>query len=372
MIARYTKTGKLYGLLSNRILQGEYRPGQKLPSVRQLAMVHGVSTMTAKLAVGELRDGGLVNIRQGSGSYVVDVSTRVAEKNVLQIGLAYLDCFQKCPGSDTVHPAFMQWLRGTQDHFGHRRAMITPFCYRGHSLSAKDSVVRFAVENGQVDGLIITGGVDPRDADYLNENKIPFVLVDNYLPERDVAIIVIDRVYCFKLLYEHLFNLAHRDILFVIYSADLSLRHCSGNPYVRAARSISEESFSSDQIIIVPNDDAGNLPDLGEYIDLAFEKNPTAIIANDAMMAGRIVAEAASRRIEVPGELSIATIVNEFPDAHHMKFTTTNSFASQREMTRVASNLIERAIMGEDIRGKNIVLMPSLIEGKSTVGVSCP
>ncbi|RZQ60840.1 TetR/AcrR family transcriptional regulator C-terminal domain-containing protein [Amycolatopsis suaedae] len=56
--------------IRGRILAGELRPGDRVPSVRHLARRWGVATATANRAVGALRDEGLVEARVGSGTVV--------------------------------------------------------------------------------------------------------------------------------------------------------------------------------------------------------------------------------------------------------------------------------------------------------------
>ncbi|WP_285779332.1 GntR family transcriptional regulator [Microtetraspora sp. NBRC 13810] len=53
-----------------RILSGELRPGDRVPSIRQIAQRWGVAVATATRAVATLRDDGLVESRVGSGTVV--------------------------------------------------------------------------------------------------------------------------------------------------------------------------------------------------------------------------------------------------------------------------------------------------------------
>lgn len=57
-------------ILGDRIEQGLYRPGDRLPSVRALSQEHGVSLSTVQQAYRELEDGGLVEPRPKSGYFV--------------------------------------------------------------------------------------------------------------------------------------------------------------------------------------------------------------------------------------------------------------------------------------------------------------
>ena len=52
------------------ILSGKIRPGQKLPSIRQLAKEHGVSPTTAQRALDALQREGLISTHCTTGKFV--------------------------------------------------------------------------------------------------------------------------------------------------------------------------------------------------------------------------------------------------------------------------------------------------------------
>ena len=54
------------------IVEGRFRPGAKLPTVRDLAAQYGVSRTTAAKAVARLASEGCITTRYGSGAYVRD------------------------------------------------------------------------------------------------------------------------------------------------------------------------------------------------------------------------------------------------------------------------------------------------------------
>lgn len=63
-----------YGRLANefwrRIASGEWRPGQRLPTVVQMAEMFEVSPATVRSALGVLSSQGLIHARQGRGTFV--------------------------------------------------------------------------------------------------------------------------------------------------------------------------------------------------------------------------------------------------------------------------------------------------------------
>ncbi|GAB3219295.1 hypothetical protein GCM10027447_01820 [Glycomyces halotolerans] len=57
-------------ILRKRILDGSYAPGEKIPSVAQIAEEFDLTPSTANTVVGRLRADGLIVTKHGSGSYV--------------------------------------------------------------------------------------------------------------------------------------------------------------------------------------------------------------------------------------------------------------------------------------------------------------
>ncbi len=61
---------RLYEAIFQHIVEGDFRPGQRLPSEARLAERFGVSRPLVREALARLRDHGLVRSRRGSGSFV--------------------------------------------------------------------------------------------------------------------------------------------------------------------------------------------------------------------------------------------------------------------------------------------------------------
>jgi len=62
--------------LRSRITEGQFAPGSRLPSQRQLMAEYGVALMTVRQVLGMLHDEGLVRSIQGSGVYVADPAAK--------------------------------------------------------------------------------------------------------------------------------------------------------------------------------------------------------------------------------------------------------------------------------------------------------
>lgn len=80
-----------------RILSGAYKPGERLPSVRELAMEAAVNPNTMQKALAELERSGLIYARRTSGRFVADdhmllddLKRKLASKHMEQ----YLDAMR--------------------------------------------------------------------------------------------------------------------------------------------------------------------------------------------------------------------------------------------------------------------------------------
>lgn len=69
-LTREPKYVTIRNLLRDRILGGQYGPGNRLPSESALMSQFAVSRVTVRLALGALREVGLVESRQGKGYFV--------------------------------------------------------------------------------------------------------------------------------------------------------------------------------------------------------------------------------------------------------------------------------------------------------------
>ena len=363
-----TKTGKLQHLLLEKIVRGEYRPGEKLPSVRELAEIHSVSTMTAKLAIGKLRSMGMVSTRQGAGSFVThDPAAVKPPARHLRIGLAYLDSYHTyMQAPEQTHPLFMQWMRGLHDYFARDRATTVPLRYEKHEMCSPSSEIRLAVENSRIDGLIVTGWMEAEEADYLDEMQVPFVLLNHFLPEREVVEVSSDTVAALRLIVRHLVDLGHGDIVLIAYSTGRQIRHWGVGHYVRAAQLADCENFTAENVVVIDNESPRLPLEYEEYIEAALEKHPTAVVAADEVVAARLMIHAGGNGMKVPEDLSVAVFADSMPHLSPMNLTKTNIVELQRELARIAAELVERRLFGECFGSRDVVLMPALSVGDST------
>ncbi|MBM7713090.1 GntR family transcriptional regulator [Siminovitchia sp. FSL H7-0308] len=62
-----------------RIIRGEINPGEKLPSVRDMAVQSGVNPNTIQRSYAEMERMGIVETRRGQGTFVIEKESIVDE-----------------------------------------------------------------------------------------------------------------------------------------------------------------------------------------------------------------------------------------------------------------------------------------------------
>lgn len=68
--------------MRSRIINGRYRPGERLPSGTELRQEFDVSASTAVYAIRALAEEGYVETRQGAGNFVADALTTTKDGQV--------------------------------------------------------------------------------------------------------------------------------------------------------------------------------------------------------------------------------------------------------------------------------------------------
>ena len=79
-------------IIQTRIISGIYKPGEKLPSVRELAAQASVNPNTMQKAFAELEKSGLITTQRGSGRSVTE-DTRMIEQVQKQIAVLQIKNF---------------------------------------------------------------------------------------------------------------------------------------------------------------------------------------------------------------------------------------------------------------------------------------
>ena len=171
----YSKSAAIVADLRSRIMGGEYRRGDKLPTENELSSRFGVSRQTVRKALGELGAEGLITSVQGSGSYVayeVPVRSRTMQITIIT---SYI--------SEYIFPAI---LRGINDRMSAAGYTVNVRA-TNNSIATERRILEDILEH-PVDGIAMectkSTMPNPNTSLYVRiaDMGIPIVMFNNYYP----------------------------------------------------------------------------------------------------------------------------------------------------------------------------------------------
>ncbi len=74
--------------ISNSIVNGKYKPGDKLPAVREFAVMAGVNPNTMQRALAEVEQNGLIITKRGDGRYVTTNAEKIKDMGKIRLAQA--------------------------------------------------------------------------------------------------------------------------------------------------------------------------------------------------------------------------------------------------------------------------------------------
>ena len=105
---------QLADLIRSNIESGRYAPGEKLPTHRQLAELHGVAPMTVQSAFRVLRDEGLITSQQGRGSFVRSTVDHGQSQDTIAVNASTLSRIEAALGRLEERVAALEERTGQQ------------------------------------------------------------------------------------------------------------------------------------------------------------------------------------------------------------------------------------------------------------------
>lgn len=166
---------RIFLQLRERILRGDYLPGEKVPGEAELAALFGVSRITTKRALNELEDAGFVLREQGRGTIVAKLgpgspsldgtleSLEASNRMIGRSDVRLLDFSMVTPppavaralgvdhGEDVHRITRLRLVDGQP--FCHVTAYVPPFI--GETMSAEDLTAHMLVELIERAGVVV-------------------------------------------------------------------------------------------------------------------------------------------------------------------------------------------------------------------------
>lgn len=296
---------KIINYLRQEIESKKFKPGDKLPTEKELAERFGVSRITSKRALADLSAEGLIYRVRGSGSYV-----------------SYLDKTQKTDNSkadythvipfvlpfDVSNGGIMNVVAGASRVMAEKGYILSVHCCNYDIQEEREALHRF-YEN-KAAGIIHYPISDRKNLEVMNLlylNNYPIVTIDKYYESLPISYVVSDN---FSGSYEavnHLIKLGHKKIAFL---SDNKIEDATSirNRYFGYCKALNENNIPiDDQLVkmgIMEADSDYNLV-YKEVLKELIHNGTTGICGINDYLASALIKVASELGITVPGQLSV-------------------------------------------------------------------
>ncbi|HOK55946.1 MAG TPA: GntR family transcriptional regulator [bacterium] len=341
-----------------KIEKGEYKVGDKIPSISELSKIYNVSNIVVRQALGELVKEGYLEGIPGKGTFVKEKREEIKRDEKL-VGLIFTEM--------VGNPFFAEIFTGIESvlsSYGYH--MVISVSY--NIVEREKRFLKEYMERG-VRGIIITPTevnrtvIDNEIFSELQRQNIPVIFVDRKIEGIDFDYISSDNVEGGYIATKYLISLGHKRIGIILgINANTVRDRLEG--YKKA---LQEYDIIFDPLLVrrsfaeLQYEEAGynNTMDL-----LHLKEPPTAIFACNEAIAIGIYRACFELGLNIPDDLSVIGYDNlPFTSSLNPPLTTINQ--KKREMGEEAARILISRINGDKSGPKKIIFKTELIERNS-------
>lgn len=336
--------------LRRGIVDGTWPVGSKLPTDQALAAETGFSLTTVRRAYDELAAKGLVERRQGAGTFVAE--TRRASTEGLSVGVLV-------PDTAWYYPRVLQGIERALARAGARMSLACSH----YDHESEDPAIHGLLDGG-VDGLLLAPTLhdlaDPvARVAALRTLPVPFVLVERRLvgvgPGDSTFHVCTDHTGGAYDAVQHLHALGHTRIGLVLRS-DAPTALIVRQGWELAARDLGLPAA----VVVERPKSAWEPPVADEAVRHLAADGCTAALCFGDREALLLVSAASRAGVKVPGSLALVSYDNEIADLAEVPLTAVSP-AKFRLGHLAADLLLSRIVDGEAYPPHQILLRPRLV-----------
>jgi DNA-binding LacI/PurR family transcriptional regulator len=343
--------------IGQQIRTGKLKPGERLPSMDDLAEVYGVTKITVRRALLELKSEGLLYTRPAQGTYVADAlpTDKARPKSqVLTIGVVSHVLLPENPG-----PYHSEILASLRVEIGKRKGNLVVLPRPDPSTDDISEQMR----HSNLDAVVYLGAFDNESLRRMVRNGPPAVLVDFLARGLHVDTILVDNIGGGELAIDHLLAQGHKQIAVVLGDDDgtTTKDRLTGvhNALERAGIPVSSVRMLTGDFKM-----ESGLNAMAELLQSS--PLPTAVFCmNDEMAVGAIQAIHRQSSLEVPRDISIIGFDDIiWGTATHPRLTTVR--VDKRLMGRLAMERVMAVLEDQSHTVTSTTIATELVLREST------
>jgi GntR family transcriptional regulator of arabinose operon len=319
--------------LTEQIDSGKFSPGEKIPSENELCDRFGLSRQTIRHAISKLIDDGLVESRQGSGTYVSDQRAREGERNVIAVVTTYVD--------DYIFPSTIRGIENTLSDKGY--SMLLSFS--NNTVGKERQFLMDILGRNDVAGIIIEpvkSALPSPNMDLyrkLTDKGIKILLINTFYPELDLPHVSLNDAHCAYRAVNALIDAGHINIGCVLKLDDGQGRE----RYRGYLKAITEAGlpFSYEHVNWI---DTIDIRDGKESLVKVRDrlKGCTAVFCYNDQVAGMLIEILSDSGIRVPEDMSVIGMDDSDIARNGVRGVTISSIPHPKEKLgeKAATNII--------------------------------
>lgn len=350
---------KYYDLMEDlreKILSGEVKPGEKIPSENQLSSEYGVSRQTVRKALQILQNEGYIYAEHGRGTFCSEMMRHTRKSKNIAVVTTYL--------SDYIFPRVIQGIDRVLTENGYSILLKNTRNSRSVEARCLEELLQ-----KDIDGLIIEPSKSHVFCRHMNlyrmldEYQIPYVFIQgSYAQMKDRPHILLDDCRGGYLVTRYLIELGHRDIVGVFKSDDTQgqQRH---KGYVQALQEAGI-SYDPDKVIWFYTEDRRTHP-YEKIRQMAAERNELyfdAVVSYNDQIALEVIRALNEEHLSVPEDISVTGYDDSYLAATSRVPLTTVAHP-QEKLGEMAAELL-LGLIREETKEENrnqILIEPELV-----------
>lgn len=302
---------KIINYLKDKIIKKELLPGDRLPTEMELAQKFGVSRITSKRALEELRSDGMIYRVRGRGSFVSESGHLEKALDKTDKGLDYKNIIAFVIPFSCANGGIMDTIKGAS-RVASEKGYILDVKYSNNNLEEEKELLQMLYEKG-VGGIIFYPISDRKNLEIMNIlslNEYPIVSIDRYFDSVPISYVVSDNQKGEYDVVKYLLGLGHRKIAFI---SDNRIEDATSvrNRYFGYCKALKENGLGI-QSEFVKNGDFHDLPKEPslEMLRELLEKGVTAFCCINDYVAIFVLQCLKNLEIEVPKDVSVTGFDN--------------------------------------------------------------
>lgn len=324
------------------IQDGKYRNTKTLPTEFAIAEEYRVSRQTVRQALALLAESGLIEKRQGSGSYIKE-RKRPEEFTSSSRSVAVVTTYI----SDYIFPSILREVEAVLAENN-----CTPTLYATRNQVSNERKILTALLSSQVDGILVEGtktALPNPNLDLYEQllaRGIPLVFMNgNYAQLGQALFVLDDNRGGGRMLVEYLYKKGHKNIAGIFKSDDIQ-GHYRYSGYADALRDLGLP-MEDRHVMWYNTEDRAKFrgsepsPDVARVLE-----GCSAVVCYNDEVASRLVKQLLARGVRIPEEMAVVSFDNsQYSDLSPLRITSLSH--EENNVGRLSAELLIRLMKGE-------------------------